>query len=92
MDLSELKKAREEGARVSPFDGIFRSQEQESQINKTLASVLATRDGKQMMEYLKSITLSAVLPETASDGEMRYREGMRRLVQIIDARAKAETK
>lgn len=46
-----------------------------------------TPAGERTLAYLKS-SFMAVLPATASDAELRYREGQRSVVGIIETRIK----
>lgn len=75
------------------IDGFLRAPDLEEKINAAFAATLNGPSGRMVMDYLRSITVNTVLPPSASDGELRMQEGMRRLFGIIDARrgAKKET-
>ena len=71
---------------AASIDGFVRAPEIEERINGAVRSAMGTPSGRMVMDYLRSITLNAVLPHSASDGELRMQEGMRRLFGILDAR------
>lgn len=79
-------------AAAQSIDGFKRSRDAEERINSACRALFASENGKVVMEYLRSITTNVVMPATASDAELRDREGMRRLVGILDARAKSNPK
>lgn len=79
-----VDEARARAARL--IDGVERPAEAEEKINAAFRSVFGRPDGRMVMDYLRSITLNTVLPPSATDGELRMQEGMRRLFGIIDAR------
>tara|TARA_R100001594_G_scaffold147842_2_gene201627 strand:- start:522 stop:803 length:282 start_codon:yes stop_codon:yes gene_type:complete len=69
-------------------DGYFRSDEAESKINKMFASVFTSKDGKEVLNYLKSITTEAVAGPTIDSNALFHIEGMRFLVGIMQTRIK----
>lgn len=73
-------------------DGFARSPDLEEKINGVCRTVLNGPAGEQLMSYLKSITVDVVEPPSASDAQLRTREGMRRLVGILDTRRKSTPK
>jgi len=78
--------------RAATVDGWQRGEDGEEKINAACRAALNTPSGKLVMEYLKSITTNAVLPDTASDAQLRSMEGMRRLVGILDVRRNSSPK
>jgi hypothetical protein len=68
---------------VTGIDGMLRSHGLEQRLNLTAARAFSAGAGREMLDYLKSITLHSVLGPHASDAELRHREGMRALVGII---------
>jgi len=68
------------------FDGFLRSEQAERSINKTVKALMLSPDGENFMAYLRSITINTALPATATDAELRYLEGQRRLYGIIEKR------
>lgn len=88
--LSAEERAERRAQMAMPtFDGVVRTKEAEDRINQTVRAALSGPNGAALMEYLKSITTSFVVPPSASDAELRHHEGKRHLVQILDARLKS---
>lgn len=88
-DLSRMLERKIEEARLhggNAPDGFRRSRQEEERINQLCRAVLTTSQGEALMNYLRSITTNAVMPVGATDAELRDREGMRRLVGILDRR------
>lgn len=54
------------------------------QHTKHFARLFSSADGKQVLEYLKAFTKDRVLPASASDAELRFLEGQRFLVHLIE--------
>lgn len=46
--------------------------------------IFTTSDGKEVLTYLKSLTKERILPANTSEGELRYLEGQRFLVHLIE--------
>lgn len=59
-----------DGQKVSPIDGVF-------------ARLSSSSDMADLMDWLKGQTMPAC-PDDITDEELRYREGQRALVQLID--------
>ncbi|WP_138469872.1 hypothetical protein [Poseidonocella sp. HB161398] len=74
------------------IDGIPRTAQGDEQINDICRAALNTPAGERLMDYLRSITASVVMPPSASDAELRDLEGMRRLHGILDYRRKTTPK
>ena len=86
-DAAFEKKIREMRERsAQSVDGFLRTPNAEEKINALCRTVLTGPGGEALMDYIKSITTSVVLPASASDAELRMQEGMRRLAGILDAR------
>ena len=49
------------------------------------ARLFAHPDGKEVLAHLKHMTQERILPPSASDGELRFLEGQRALVGLIEA-------
>lgn len=90
--MSELKNRIEQARRdaAKSIDGFARNPDLEEKINAACRTVLTGPAGEQVMEYIKSITTSAVLPPGSSDAELREMEGMRRLCAILDMRRRSK--
>jgi hypothetical protein len=72
--------------RVLRADGVSRSQQEDDELNQTIAALFRSRGGKKVLDYLRSITIEFVAGPNISDAELRHREGMRYLVGIIEER------
>jgi hypothetical protein len=80
-------RAKQEHRPAGP-DGIVRSPEVESELNRDIAAAFATPPGRKLMDYLRSITLNRVLGPEATDAHLRHHEGMRTLVAILEVRTR----
>ena len=67
-------------------DGKKRTNKQEHDINEAFAITFRDPAGKLVLNYLKSITVNAVLPSSSNPNEIVYHEGARWLMAIIDTR------
>ena len=76
-------------AAAESIDGFHRPKSLEEEINAHCRNVLNGPEGGFVMDYLKSITTSIVMPPSCTDAELRMQEGMRRLVGIMDARRRS---
>jgi hypothetical protein len=70
----------------SSLDGINWPKDREEQINGAFRSALNSPAGELVVDYLRAITIEMVLGPVATDAELRHREGMRQLFQIIEQR------
>jgi hypothetical protein len=70
------------------LDGFNRPEDQDDQISLTIASLFSSASGKEVLRYLRSITIEAVTGGNVSDAELRHLEGQRYLVGIIERRIK----
>lgn len=91
MSSDALSKLAQGGAapQERPIDGWKRPPDLEERINDACRTALNGPAGDLVMDYIKSITLNAVMPASASDAELRDMEGMRRLCGILDTRRKS---
>lgn len=67
-------------------DGIARSPTEEAQLNDLALAAFGQGAGKDMLAYLRAITIEMVGGPAITDAELRHREGARYLVGIIEAR------
>ena len=67
-------------------DGIIRSRKAEHQLNQMVLGACSTPAGRELLEYLKSISTNLVLGPASSDAELRDMEGRRFLVALIEGR------
>ena len=68
------------------LDGFQRSQSEDQRISKNIDSIFKTPTGKEVLKYLRSITIESVQGPNASDAELRHLEGQRYLVGLIERR------
>ena len=73
-------------------DGYPRSKEQDEQISKVIESVFKTPNGKEVLQYMRSITIDAVSGPNISDIELRHLEGQRYLVALLVKRINHATR
>jgi hypothetical protein len=67
-------------------DGVSRTPGQEQRINEAFFHTFKGEAAEYTLNYLRSITISAVHGPGATDGELRHKEGMRDLMRIINTR------
>ena len=67
-------------------DGFQRSQERDLEISKNLATVFSGPTGKEVLSYLRSITIEMVHWPNVTSEELRHHEGQRYLVGMIEQR------
>jgi|TARA_B100001059_G_scaffold29934_1_gene24227 hypothetical protein len=67
-------------------DGFPRPQKEDEKISMDIKALLGTPAGKEVLRYLRSITLDAVAGGGISDGELRHLEGQRFIVALIERR------
>ena len=70
------------------LDGFNRAEEADKQISLTISQLFNTASGKEVLRYLRSITIEAVSGWNVSDAELRHLEGQRYLVGVIERRIK----
>jgi hypothetical protein len=68
------------------LDGFQRSQSEDQRISKNIDSIFKTPTGKEVLKYLRSITIESVQGPNASDAELRHLEGQRYLVGVVERR------
>jgi hypothetical protein len=71
---------------VIGIDGYQRSLEKENELNSMFAGVFARDAGARILDYLRSITMHAVVPPSEPKERLRHQEGMRDLFRIIQER------
>jgi|TARA_B100001123_G_C14694673_1_gene782742 uncharacterized tellurite resistance protein B-like protein len=65
------------------IDGFQRSPEEEKKLNELVASVFTGANGKEVINYLRSITVEAVSGPNVTNDYLRHLEGMRFIVAIL---------
>ena len=68
-------------------DGYPRPKEKDEQISKVIDSVFKTPNGKEVLQYMRSITIDAVSGPNISDIELRHLEGQRFVIGLLSSRA-----
>ena len=68
------------------IDGIQRGAEADRNISKVIAEVLSTESGKELLRYLRSITIEMVNGPNVSTEELRHLEGQRYIVGLLEQR------
>ena len=76
-----LKSARGGVYALGNFDGVHLGHKEI--ISKVIDSVFKTPNGKEVLQYMRSITIDAVSGPNISDIELRHLEGQRYLVALL---------
>ena len=71
---------------ISSLDGFPRDKELEEQISMNFTSLFSTPSGKEVLKYLRSITIEAVHGSAVTDEVLRHAEGQRFIVGLIERR------
>lgn len=69
-------------------DGLQRKEEDEARLDSLVMAAFTTPSGKEVLQYLRDITINTVGGPGISDGELRHREGGRFVIGIIEQRMK----
>ena len=64
----------------------FKRGSEEAKLNMVFTSVFGSTSGKQVLQYLKSITIDTVAGSEISDNALRHLEGQRYIVGLIQRR------
>ena len=67
-------------------DGLIRTSDAETKLNRLCAACFATEAGREVLTYLRKITIESVHGPAVQPHELMHREGMRYLVGIIEQR------
>ena len=67
-------------------DGMQRRREDDAEISKNMAHLFTTETGKEVLKYLRSITIELVHGANVTNEELRHVEGQRYLVGLIESR------
>jgi len=68
------------------IDGYQRGSELDSQISKNVSVVFESPTGKEVLRYLRSITIEMVNGPNVTTEELRHIEGQRYIVGLIEQR------
>jgi hypothetical protein len=66
------------------LDGIPRAKAEEDKISLNIASVFSEPTGKEILKYLRSITIEMVGGPDITDATLRHLEGQRHVVGLIE--------
>ncbi len=68
------------------IDGIQRTSEKDSEVSHNIAQIFESPVGKEVLRYLRSITIEMVNGPNVTTEELRHLEGQRYLVGLIEQR------
>ena len=68
------------------IDGFRRKKSEDAIISKNVASLFSTDTGREVLRYLRSITIESVNGAAVSSDELRHVEGQRYIVGLIEGR------
>lgn len=68
------------------LDGIKRKKELDEQISQNFSALFESPTGKEVLRYLRSITIEMVSGPNITTEELRHMEGQRYLVGLIERR------
>ena len=68
------------------IDGYQRKSEIDSQISQNIAQIFESPTGKEVLRYLRSITIEMVNGPNVTTEELRHIEGQRYIVGLIERR------
>jgi len=68
------------------LDGYQRSKEVDARISQNVAEIFNTPTGKEVLRYLRSITIEMVNGPNVTTEELRHLEGQRYIVGLIEQR------
>ena len=68
------------------LDGIQRQNDKDKEISQNVAEVFSSPTGKEVLRYLRSITIEMVNGPNVTTEELRHIEGQRYIVGLIEQR------
>ena len=68
------------------IDGIQRTSEKDSEVSHNIAQIFESPVGKEVLRYLRSITIEMVNGPNVTTEELRHIEGQRYIVGLIEQR------
>jgi hypothetical protein len=87
-DIRPKKKTRKKPTQYVGPDGLKRPPKFERNLNESFAIVFSSAAGKDVLNYLKSVTTGRVIPPGLDDNAYVYQEGARWLMGVISTRIK----
>lgn len=67
-------------------DGVQRNAARDIEISQNIAEILSSPAGKEVLRYLRSITIEMVHGPNVSTEELRHMEGQRYIVGLLERR------
>lgn len=74
------------------LDGIARTEAEEQRLNSLFLATFGASAGKEVLDYIKAITINTVHGPNVTNEVLRHQEGMRWLALIIESRIEAAKK
>jgi len=68
------------------LDGIQRETDKDKEISQNVAEVFSSPTGKEVLRYLRSITIEMVNGPNVTTEELRHIEGQRYIVGLLEQR------
>lgn len=68
------------------LDGVQRQSDKDKQVSQNVAEVFSTPTGKEVLRYLRSITIEMVNGPNVTTEELRHIEGQRYIVGLLEQR------
>ena len=68
------------------IDGYHRNSERDAEISQNIASIFESPTGKEVLKYLRSITIEMVHGPNVTTEELRHVEGQRYIVGLMERR------
>ena len=68
------------------IDGYQRNSERDVEISQNIASIFESPTGKEVLKYLRSITIEMVHGPNVTTEELRHVEGQRYIVGLMEQR------
>lgn len=68
------------------LDGIQRQADKDKQVSQNVAEIFSTPTGKEVLRYLRSITIEMVNGPNVTTEELRHIEGQRYIVGLLEQR------
>ena len=68
------------------IDGIQRASDKDAEVSHNIAQIFQSPTGKEVLRYLRSITIEMVNGPNVTTEELRHLEGQRYIVGLIEQR------
>jgi len=74
------------------IDGVERAKDEDQKISLNIQSLFSSPTGKEVLKYLRQITIESVNGPVVSNEALRHHEGQRYIVGLIERRLNHGTK